>query len=181
MNIFKKLNIKISAIILLLFFICTVVLSLVFPPSENSNSVKKLKELHKNSKMWQDENGVFWDDLFYEVNKIHFDDFNDIDDLNLSAYPEGAQDKIMIMDALSKNYNDLDRFLAVYKNTVLGWFAKSKKIERNYYIVSSYDRVEYDQLYKGYYLLYIFPKYLPYIFICLIIYLWIRVFNKPKV
>ena len=181
MNILKKLNIKISAIILLLFFICTLILSLVFPPSEDSIAVKDIKNRFKNSKMWQNEDGVFLDDLFYYVHKIHFDDFKDIHELNWSAYPEEVLDNIITLQALSLNYNDLDRFLAVYKNTVLGWFAKSKKIERHYYTVSSYDRVEYDQLYIDYYLNYLFPKYLPYIFLCLIIYLWIKVFNKPKI
>lgn len=168
----KKINIKITTITLLLFFITTVILSLSFPPSEDSEAVKNLKNQFKKSKMWQDENGVFWDDLFYEVNKVHFDDFNSIDDLNLSAYPEEVQDKIIALEAFSKNYEHFDRFTANYKNTILSWFSREIDLEINYYIEKRTNKFDY-------YLM-PFASILPYIIIVSFLLLSFRLFNKNK-
>ena len=95
-----------------------------------------------------------------------------IDTKDYTDYQSGI---FMAYESLSKNYNDLDCFIAVYKNEILGWFGKSKNIESSYYIVT-YD--DDSNVYYEHYFLYLFPKYLSYIFICLIFYFWIRTLKQ---
>jgi len=38
----------------------------------------------------------------------------------------------MMYEAARKNYNSFDNFLAQYKNTVLGWFGKSRNLDESY-------------------------------------------------
>ena len=40
----------------------------------------------------------------------------------------------IINEALKKNYNAFDNFKAQYKNTILGWFGKSRNLDESYII-----------------------------------------------
>jgi hypothetical protein len=40
----------------------------------------------------------------------------------------------MMYEAARKNYNSFDNFLAQYKNTILGWFGKSRELDESYII-----------------------------------------------
>ena len=40
----------------------------------------------------------------------------------------------IINEALKKNYNAFDNFKAQYKNTILGWFGKSRELDESYII-----------------------------------------------
>ena len=123
MSILKKINTKISIATLLVFFIITVVLSFMNPPpEERTKFINDIKLLFEKNGVWDDENGEFMHELFYKVNNVHYEDFDELSDLDLYALNPKVQGRISILDALSKNYEPFDRFVAHYKNTILVWF-----------------------------------------------------------
>ena len=43
--------------------------------------------------------------------------------------------KAIMQNSLKINYNTIDGFIAVYKNTIIGWAGKSKNLKGSYYLV----------------------------------------------
>lgn len=43
--------------------------------------------------------------------------------------------RAIMQNSLKINYNTIDGFIAVYKNTILGWAGKSKNLKGSYYLV----------------------------------------------
>ena len=173
MSILKKINTKISIATLLVFFIITVVLSFMNPPpEERTKFINGIKLLFEKNGIWDDENGEFMHELFYEVNNVHYEDFDEISDLDLSALHPKVQERISILDPLSKNYEPFDRFVAHYKNTILGWFGKKRDLSKNFYIEKRTDKFEY-------YLMY-FASILPYIPFFLLFSFYLSLVNKNK-
>ena len=54
-----------------------------------------------------------------------------IEDYNNSEQSNRA----IMQNSLKINYNTIDGFIAVYKNTILGWVGKSKNLKGSYYLV----------------------------------------------
>lgn len=54
-----------------------------------------------------------------------------IEDYNNSEQSNRA----IMQNSLKINYNTIDGFIAVYKNTILGWAGKSKNLKGSYYLV----------------------------------------------
>ena len=54
-----------------------------------------------------------------------------IEDYNNSE----QSNKTIMQNSLKINYNTIDGFIAVYKNTIIGWAGKSKNLKGSYYLV----------------------------------------------
>jgi len=89
-------------------------------------------------------------------------------DVDRTKYTEEIYEKLAIKEAFSMNYNQVDCFFAVYKNTILGWVDKSKDIKSNYYIEIRKNKFEY-------YLM-TFASFLPYLILIFLILFWGKIF-----
>ena len=102
-----------------------------------------------------------------------------VEDTILQPISEQAE-RAIILNSLKINYNTIDGFIAVYKNTILGWAGKSKNLKGSYYLVPK-DQINgsFEWYLKHYFiqLAYI----LPYLIILAILVLFIRISSKEKI
>lgn len=148
----KKLNKINGLIILILFFLCTVVGSFVFPPNG---------EIVKSNKVYSDYSELRW--------------------------WEGSSP---YLDVIGVNFNNIAIFSAVYRNQILSWVGKKRYLTDKYNI---YDTKRFNEeinnifsttdedktyLYTKYYLYYLLPLFLPYLFILAIIIVWRKKKNE---
>ena len=148
----KKLNKINGLIILILFFLCTVVGSFVFPPNG---------EIVKSNKVYSDYSELRW--------------------------WEGSSP---YLDVIGVNFNNIAIFSAVYRNQILSWVGKKRYLTDKYNI---YDTKRFNEeinnifstadedktyLYTQYYLCYLLPLLLPYLFILSIIIVWRKKKNE---
>ena len=96
-----------------------------------------------------------------------------IEDYNNSE----QSNKTIMQNSLKINYNTIDGFIAVYKNTIIGWAGKSKNLKGSYYLVPK-DQINgsFEWFLKHYFIQ--LAYLLPYLIILVILILFIP--NSPK-
>ena len=85
--------------------------------------------------------------------------------------------KAIMQNSLKINYNTIDGFIAVYKNTIIGWAGKSKNLKGSYYLVPK-DQINgsFEWFLKHYFIQ--LAYLLPYLIILVILILFIP--KSPK-
>ena len=151
----KKLNN--GLIILILFFLCTVVGSFVFPPSG---------EIVKSNKVYSDSSERRW----WKGSSPYF-------------------------DIMGVRFNNIVIFSAVYRNQILSWVGKERYLTDKYNVYDTnrfneemYDYNHYHSIpnavdsknyfYIKYFLCYLLPLFLPYLFILAIFIVWKKKKNE---
>ena len=96
-----------------------------------------------------------------------------IEDYNNSE----QSNKAIMQNSLKINYNTIDGFIAVYKNTIIGWAGKSKNLKGSYYLVPK-DQINgsFEWFLKHYFIQ--LAYLLPYLIILVIVILFIP--KSPK-
>ena len=96
-----------------------------------------------------------------------------IEDYNNSE----QSNKTMMQNSLKINYNTIDGFIAVYKNTIIGWAGKSKNLKGSYYLVPK-DQINgsFEWFLKHYFIQ--LAYLLPYLIVLVILILFIP--KSPK-
>jgi len=96
-----------------------------------------------------------------------------IEDYNNSE----QSNKTIMQNSLKINYNTIDGFIAVYKNTIIGWAGKSKNLKGSYYLVPK-DQINgsFEWFLKHYFIQ--LAYLLPYLIILVILILFIP--KSPK-
>jgi hypothetical protein len=96
-----------------------------------------------------------------------------IEDYNNSE----QSNKTIMQNSLKINYNTIDGFIAVYKNTIIGWAGKSKNLKGSYYLVPK-DQINgsFEWFLKHYFIQ--LAYLLPYLIVLVILILFIP--KSPK-